>query len=287
MPGFHSWFVRKRAPIFQHQVVGEALDRLQLDTRFTTSHLEVTHKIQKKNTAETNSGLEVTVLKTLHQWHLSFERETERAFYGQGKFRLAPGYEQFYREPSIYLPWSQERKQDHMRKFLQFTPSIKDTYKKPSNAGLKAPPVKKTRRNQDVAELFHDHIVVSARETAFCLNCKKAGDTGDWVSGKSNKPRHQGNELVALDPFRMETNLYHLVHRDDTRKCPKKVTRYECYKMLFTNTDIVLIKTKGKRQFTCPKKEKEKCHVANVYLQHLQSCLKDCDGKFRLRVLLC
>ena len=65
MPGFHSWFVRKRAPIFQNQVVGEALDRLQLDTRFTTNRLEVIHKIEKKYVAEANSGLEVTsVLKT-------------------------------------------------------------------------------------------------------------------------------------------------------------------------------------------------------------------------------
>ena len=68
VPGFHSRFVRKRTPIFQNQVVGEALDRLQLDTRFTTNRLEVMHKIQKKNAAKANSGLEVTsVLKTLHQ----------------------------------------------------------------------------------------------------------------------------------------------------------------------------------------------------------------------------
>ena len=74
------------------------------------------HKIQKNNATVANSGLEVTsVLKTLRQWHLSFERETERAFYRQGKFRLAPGYEQFLREPTIYLSWSQERKQDHIR----------------------------------------------------------------------------------------------------------------------------------------------------------------------------
>ena len=39
------------------------------------------NKIQKKNTAEADSDLEVTpVLKTLHQWRLSFQRETERAF---------------------------------------------------------------------------------------------------------------------------------------------------------------------------------------------------------------
>ena len=69
------------------------------------------------------------------------ERETERAFYGQ------------------------ERKQDHMKKFLQLTPPITDTYKKPSNTRLKAPPVKKTRRNQDDAELFQNRIVVCATKS--------------------------------------------------------------------------------------------------------------------------
>ena len=148
VPVFHSWFVRKRAPIIQNQAGGKALDRLQLPTRFITNGLEVMHKIQKKNAAEANSDLEVTsVLKTLHQWHLLFEKETKKAFYGQGDFRLAPNSEQFYREPTMNLSWSQERKQDHMRRFLQFTTSIKDTYKKPSNGGLKASPVKKTRRN--------------------------------------------------------------------------------------------------------------------------------------------
>ena len=62
---------------------------------------------------------------------------------------------------------------------------------------------------------------------------------------------------------------------------PKKVTRCEYCKILFTNADIFLIKTKGKRQFACPKTEKEKCHVANAYLHYLQSCLKGYDGKFR------
>ena len=68
-------------------------------------------------------------MKTLHQRHLSFEKETKRELYGQRKFRLAPSYEQFYREHIIYLSWSQEKKQEHMSKFLQFTKSVTDTYK--------------------------------------------------------------------------------------------------------------------------------------------------------------
>ena len=111
---------------------------------------------------------------------------------------------------------------------------------------FKAPPVKKARRNQDEAELFQDRIFVSARESVTPLKLQKAGGTGDWVVEKSSKPRYQEKELVALDTFRTETNLYHLVHRDDTKNCPKKVTRSEYCKILFTNADIVLIKTKGK-----------------------------------------
>ena len=122
------------------------------------------------------------------------ERETERAFYGQVRFRLAPGYEQFYREPTIYLSWSQERKQDHMRKFLQFTPSITDTYKKPSNTRLKPPPVKKTRRNRDDAELFQNRIVVCATKSVTLFKLEKAGDPEDWVVEKSNKSRYHSHK---------------------------------------------------------------------------------------------
>ena len=75
--------------------------------------------------------------------------------------------------------------------------------------------------------------------------------------------------------------MYHLEHCDDTKSCTKKVTRCKYCKILFTNAEIVLIKTKRKRELTGPKTAKEKCHIANVYLHYLQSCLKGYDGKFR------
>ena len=76
-------------------------------------------------------------------------------------------------------------------------------------------------------ELFQDRIVVTARESVTPLKLQKAGNTGDWVVKKSNKPRYQRNELVALDPFLTETNFHHLVHCDDTKNSPQKVTRCE------------------------------------------------------------
>ena len=69
-------------------------------------------------------------------------------------------------------------------------------YKKPLNAGLKAPLVKKTRRNQYDAELFKDRIVVSARESVTLLKLQKAGDNGNWVVQKSSKPHTKEMNLL-------------------------------------------------------------------------------------------
>ena len=79
----------------------------------------------------------------------------------------------------------------------------------------------------------------------------------------------------------LHANQFVSVHLDDTKNCPKKVNKCEYCKILFTNAEIVLVKTKGKRQFTCPKTGNEICHVANVYLHYLQTCLKGYDGNFR------
>ena len=105
---------------------------------------------------------------------------------------------------------------------------------------------KKTRRNQDEAELFHGRIVLSALESVTQLKLQKAGDTGDWVVEDLNKPKYQGNELVALDPFCMETNSYHLMHRDNTKNYPQKCIRCKYWKLLFTNADLYLPRQKGR-----------------------------------------
>ena len=76
-------------------------------------------------------------------------------------------------------------------------------------------------------ELFQDRTAVTARESVTPLKLQKAGNIGDRLVKKSNKPRYQRNELVALDPFHTETTLHYLVHCDDTKNSPEKVTRCE------------------------------------------------------------
>ena len=125
VPGFHSWFTKKRAPLFIQQVIGEAMDRLQICERFTTNRLEIFHKIQKMFCEEGNcKGDPVAVMLSLQKWMMSFEIEAEKAFTGQGKFRLAPGYDGF--KWTRYMYWSGDEKEEH-QKFLNFVPPEADT----------------------------------------------------------------------------------------------------------------------------------------------------------------
>ena len=69
------------------------------------------------------------------------------------------------------------------------------------------------------------------------------------------------------------------MHRHDKKIAPKELPNANTAKYYLLTLTFSL--SKGKRQFTCLKTGKEKCHVANVYLHYLQSCLKGYDGKFR------
>ena len=89
--------------------------------------------------------------------------------------------------------------------------------------------------------------------------------------------------LTFLAPFRTEVSTCHLVHCKDTENCHKKVLRCEFRKIVFTTADYVLVRTKGRREYTCHKTGKPKCQYANMYLNFLQKCLTGYDGKFSMK----
>ena len=160
--GFHAWFKRKRSSLFKEQVVGSALDRLELCQRFTTNRLENFHKIQKAFCEEGMcKGDTEAVIRSLQGWIEHYEKESEKAFYGQGKFRLAPGYEGF-KHPR-YLYWCEDEKLLHRQRFQKFTPKPSETYERPAGAGLKRPAkeVLRKRGNFEV-ELFNDRLPSSS-----------------------------------------------------------------------------------------------------------------------------
>ena len=72
----------------------------------------------------------------LEKWITEFYLEEERAVRGLGKYRLAPGYDQFQVDPVKWNRWGPERQAQHLSALRNFTPKSYDMYKKPRAAGL-------------------------------------------------------------------------------------------------------------------------------------------------------
>ena len=110
------------------------------------------------------------------------------------------------------------------------------------------------------------------------------------VQGESShkKARLQEEEEQVLsessddDPFNPErtvTKKYYLVHRQDVKMCPKKVTTCQSCPNAFLPSDIVVIRTVGTRVYL-DKHGKEKTATGNIYLHFLEKCLKNHEKSF-------
>ena len=100
VPGFHRWFTKHRSEQFKNCLVLSARKNLGIAGRFYTNGLELKHRLQKKRLREDEIPEEVAnVTSMLEKWTTEFYLEEERAVRGLGKYRLAPGYDQFQVDP--------------------------------------------------------------------------------------------------------------------------------------------------------------------------------------------
>ena len=58
----------------------------------------------------------------LEKWITEFYLKEERAVRGLGKYRLAPGYDQFQVDPVKWNRWGPERQAQHLSALRNFTP---------------------------------------------------------------------------------------------------------------------------------------------------------------------
>ena len=102
------------------------------------------------------------------------------------------------------------------------------------------------------------------------------------------EPETFADAVNPLDLFRVETRLYHLVHREDTKNCPLQVARCEQCRFNLTNADIVLVRRNGVKESTCPKtgKIKQGRQSGNIYLHYLKKCLEGHDDKFSFSAIV-
>ena len=97
----------------------------------------------------------------------------------------------------------------------------------------------------------------------------------------------QEENQVLFDPDREIVCPYYLIHRKDTKQCPKSVKRCESCKRVFSAADHILVKTTGEREFV-DKKGKVVRQNGNVYLHYLTSCLKEHKPSFTFdQIVVC
>ena len=99
--------------------------------RLYTNGLELKHRLQKKRLREDEIPKEVAnVTSMLEKWITEFYLEEERAVRRLGKYRLAPGYDQFQVDPVKWNKWGPKRQAQHLSALRNFTPKSYDMYKK-------------------------------------------------------------------------------------------------------------------------------------------------------------
>ena len=99
-----------------------------------------------------------------------------------------------------------------------------------------------------------------------------------------NQPSCLSTEGDILNPDRMSGKQYDLVHKDDTKLCPKSVTRFGQCRVAFNTSDKVMIKSVGVRERT-DKSEKIVKYTGNVYLHYLTNRLKEYDQNFAFNTI--
>ena len=162
-----------------------ARKRLGIEGRFYTNGLELKHKLQKKRLRETDVPKEVSsVTAELQKWSEEFYVEESRAVRGLGKYRLAPGYDQFHIDPVKWNRWGPERQSQHISSFREFVPKAYDSYRKPSSAGHKTSP-KAGKRRAELPEpkLFADRVPVNPPPKKIAvtpLRLTKVGEGSNW-----------------------------------------------------------------------------------------------------------
>ena len=279
--GFYEWFHKRRFTMFTTCLVQSARESLGISGRFYSNSLELKHRLLKKKLSDLSIPSDVTATsQALTRWiQENYLDEARKAITGQGKYRLAEGYRQFFVSPVDWVRMSAERKAQHFQSFLSSSPTGFEKYTKPVDAGSKKKPGEKRR-----ARLPEPNTFVSLdssqppqpNSAVTPLKIKKT--TSSWeVSSKGKSATVPA--LDVFNPNRTNSKLYLLVHKKDKSSFPGNVKRCEECKISFTAADVIAVKTSAVREYTDAQGNRRKT-TGNVYLHFLTGCLKGHDQNF-------
>lgn len=254
-------------------------------------------------TTDSNCIPSFQITNMLRDWTASYRNEATKSLRGLGKYRLAPGFQQFFVDPVRWYQWSTERRRQHCDAFFHHKPKIGETFARPSNAGLKGNGTQKRRRDESEADLFVDRFSNMPAKKATPPSQPPQNErnrkitpikllrTGESTYAAQRKPNEKNQPEPAtafdpLDPHRAEKTLYHLVHKDDKKNFPRQVSRCEQCRHPFSNADVVFVRSTGIREYTCKKTGQQKKQSGNIYFHFLDDCLKKYCNRFSFSAVL-
>ena len=212
--GFYDFFVQHRVEIFNTCLVLSAREYLGINGHFYSNGLELLHRLLKKKLDDLFcSGDIKSVREGLTKWASNnFLEEARKALRGQGKYRLAPGFQHFTVDPVTWMRRSPDQFAQHFEAFLVYQASGSGKYTKPSDAGKKSKPGQKRQSNLPEADLFSPLHVQDEKQDDR-PESKSRQDDGpalkapltplkltkatkkSWTATKSKKPSNQSSEI--------------------------------------------------------------------------------------------
>ena len=186
-PGFHHLFKKWMSDIFIDCLILNSRGRHGISKLLTTNGLKLKHWLQEKVLTEDEVPKQiVSVSQSLKKWIETYFKEAKRAVIGIGKYRLSPVFSSFYVDPAIWVQWSEERRNQHFKAFVQSAQSLM-TYEKPNLAGRKPGNSgnQKRRARLPEPELFEERIIEEEpNEQVTPVKIRRTGnDANAWQVG--------------------------------------------------------------------------------------------------------
>ena len=247
-PGFYKWFVQKRKPLFEANVIESARMNTNVQGLFYNNGIESQHFQEKKEQCFKKGNIN-DVINTIKALVERQQADEIRALYGSGPYRLSKAFERFTVDSVKWHSYEPERRRRHVEKFRAYRPGLEDQFTKPKASGRKPNEMKRTRKPN--AEIVIDRISPTQEEIAQKIPKK----------------------VELEDPNSLPKAVYELHLRS---MVPRKVQRCqgECNRNLIPadNEDYLLVKSYGRSYFTLHGREHSK--FGPQYIHFNQDCLK-------------
>ena len=223
-------------------------------------------------------------IKTIETLIMREENNEIMALYGSGNYVLSLPYKRW--GFTIWHSWPPERMNNHLKNFRIFSPTLEQTFSKPSNAGRK-PGFKQSKRTQVLPTLVVDHHENAGSTSADSQNANDNQSTSNdrhenvgstsADSQNANDNQSTSNEALSFpDTLTKDVKEFELHLRSNL---PKSVSRCQgkCGKPILP-TDVMLVKSYRSTSWTDKTTRKEKTCYGPLHIHFKEECLKIFDS---------